>query len=158
MKPVASICYAATMFAAVSFVSTVVAQPAAPSKEIDLHNAAVAIHYHRDSGLMDISWKDGHTITGLASGAVLEDGRSVSSAAYTSHVLEVGQKASDVAGTHVYVVKSTAPGLPELVQRIWLYDKVPAIAVQAELQVKTGSVGYAALRCGDAEGAGQCSA
>ncbi|WP_263376940.1 alpha-galactosidase [Granulicella aggregans] len=125
------------VFALPSFAQSVPAS----SKAIELRGKAVVVHYHRDSGLMDISWNDGHSITGLASGAVLEDGKTVSSTAYSSHVLDAGQKTSTVPGTRVYAVKSTAPGLPNLIQRIWVYDKVSAIAVQAELQAKTGSVG-----------------
>ena len=127
----------------VGFATAAVAQSGAKtfSREIDLHNAVVAVHYHRDSGLLDVAWHDGHKLTGLASGAVLEDGKAVSSANYATHELEPEHKAADVAGTIEYTVRSTSPGMPDLLQHIWLYSHTAAIAVQAELIAKTGSVG-----------------
>src|SRR3981081_4929673 len=61
-------------------------------KEISLRNEFVSVLYHRQSGTMDIVWQDGHKLLGLASSAVLEDGRSLTTTAYPQHDLD---KSSD---------------------------------------------------------------
>src|ERR1700733_3320356 len=58
-----------------------------PETDITLHSQLVSIHYHRQSGTMDIAWQDGHKLLGVTSGAHLEDGRLLSTAAYAGHDL-----------------------------------------------------------------------
>lgn len=87
---------------------------------------------------MDIEWVDGKKLIGLTSGAVLDDGREVSTAAYPAHSLDKPQRLNDA---EVYTIRSTSPGLPDLLQRIWLYDGEPSIAIEAELVSKGAPVG-----------------
>ena len=47
----------------------------------------------------------------------VDDGRQISTAMYPVHSLD---KPQQVPGAEVYTIRSTAPGLPELLQRIWL--------------------------------------
>jgi hypothetical protein len=121
--------------------ATAQANPNNSQQEITIQNQLLTIHYHRQAGTMDIEWRDGHKLLGITSGAQLEDGRQLSTAAYTTHELV---KLPHTAGTvteHEYAIRSTAPGLPELVQRIWLNDGKPWMAIEAELEPKTGTVG-----------------
>ncbi|HTF43382.1 MAG TPA: hypothetical protein VK641_05770 [Terriglobales bacterium] len=123
------------------------AQASGPGHDIMLQNQWVSIRYHRRSGTMDIAWRDGHKLLGITSGAQLEDGRLLSSAAYAEHVPGPAQDivnsapAVGTAAAHEYTIRSTAPGLPTLIQRIWLYDGKPWIAVQAELSPEAGAIG-----------------
>jgi alpha-galactosidase len=86
---------------------------------------------------MDVDWHDGHKLTGVASGALLEDGSTISSTrvcdARTCADLEAIRRGRDDLE---YTVRSTSPGKPDLLQHIWMYRHTPAIAVQAELIAK----------------------
>ena len=84
------------------------------------HKPSVLIRYHRATGRMDIEWSDGKKLVGLISSAVLDDGRQISTASYPAHSLDKPQQVP--ADAEVYTIRSTAPGLPDLLQRIWLYD------------------------------------
>ena len=118
-----------------------------PGRDITLQNQLVSIHYHRQSGTMDIVWQDGHKLLGITSSAHLEDGRLLSSATYTEHELlpPKGLAKSTVAAGMVaaqeYTIRSTAPGMPALLQHIWLYNGKPWIAVEAELSPEAGAIG-----------------
>jgi alpha-galactosidase len=116
-------------------------------RDITLQNQLVNIHYHRQSGTMDIVWQDGHKLLGITSGAHLEDGRLLSTAAYAEHDLDRSKALANsavAAGTsaaHKYTIRSTAPGMPVLLQHIWLYDGKPWIAIEAELSPEAGAIG-----------------
>jgi hypothetical protein len=96
---------------------------------------------------MDIVWRDGHKLLGITSSAHLEDGRLLSSAAYAEHDLERSQEIMDSgvavekSAAQEYTIRSTAPGMPPLLQHIWLYDGKPWIAVEAELSPQAGAIG-----------------
>jgi len=123
--------------------ATAVAHSAATDSgnDIELNNAFVAVRYHRGTGLMDAEWRDGHKLIGIASGALLEDGSALSSSEYATHELLQTAKPSSASGPLEYTVRSSSPGKPDLLQHIWMYPHTAAIAVQAELVQKTGSVG-----------------
>jgi alpha-galactosidase len=110
-------------------------------QEITLHNQLLTLRFHRRTGTMDIEWRDGNNLLGIASGAELADGRRLSTAKYTKHDLETPQDATDNKASHEYTIRNSAPGLPELLQHIWIYDDKPWISVEAELDPKTGEVG-----------------
>ena len=90
---------------------------------------------------MDIEWRDGHRLIGLSSGALLDDGRQLSTSTYTTHELEKSQPAANDTAAREYTIRSTASGLPDLLQHIWLYNNQPAIAIQAELVSKAKPIG-----------------
>src|SRR5882724_3191849 len=77
--------------------ATAQAHPSDPGRDITLQNQLVSIHYHRLSGTMDIAWQDGHKLLGITSGAYLEDGRLLSTAAYAEHNLVPSNANSAVA-------------------------------------------------------------
>jgi alpha-galactosidase len=127
-----------------SFVSSpATAQASPPSREpvVTLQNSFLTIHYHRATGLLDIEWRDGHKLLGLGSGALLEDGRQISAATYSVHEIEKPQRVASPIAAELYTIRSTAPGLPDLIQRIWLSDRQPSLAIEVELVSKQGSVG-----------------
>ncbi len=109
--------------------------------EFTFRSPSVLIRYHRTTGSMDIEWKDGNKLIGLISSALLDDGRQVSTATYTVHELDKPEHISDTAAAHVYTIRSTAPGLPDLVQHIWLYERQPSIAIEVELVSKGTPLG-----------------
>jgi alpha-galactosidase len=117
------------------------------SREITLQDQLVTIHYHRQTGTMDIVWQDGHKLLGITSSAHLEDGRLLSSAAYAKHDLDGSQDIMDSGvavektAAHEYTIRSTSPGMPALLQHIWLYAGKPWIAVEAELSPQAGAIG-----------------
>ncbi|AEU37002.1 carbohydrate binding family 6 [Granulicella mallensis] len=117
------------------------ANPAISQQEIKLQNQLLTIHYHRQTGTMDIEWRDGHKLLGITSGARLEDGRQLSTATYTEHELDRTPHAASATAGHEYTIRSTAPGQPGLLQHIWIYDGKPWIAIEAELDPKDGAVG-----------------
>jgi len=126
--------------------ATAQARSSDPGRDITLQNQLVSIHYHRLSGTMDVAWQDGHKLLGITSSAHLEDGRLLSTAAYAEHNLVPSNANSAVAaaGTaaaHEYTIRSTAPGVPALLQHVWLYDGKPWIAVEAELSPEAGAIG-----------------
>jgi len=114
--------------------------------DITLDNQAVSIHYHRATGLMDIEWRDGKKLLNLSSGAMLDDGRAITTTAYTTHRLNPPQhgnpqhSGSPMAADE-YTIRSSAPGLPDLLQHISLYSNQPSIAIQAELVSKDSPIG-----------------
>lgn len=117
------------------------------SETISLRSDLVTIQYDRKSGTMDILWKDGDKLLGITSGAMLGDGRTVSTANYPDHSLEgvVAGGASGGSAVHdrkrEYTIRSKGPGMPDLLQHIWLYAGKPWIALEAELVQQGGMVG-----------------
>jgi alpha-galactosidase len=88
---------------------------------------------------MDVLWSDGHKLLGIASAAQLQDGRTLSSSGYATHEL-VPVKAG-TAGEQEYSIRSTKPGIPELVQHIRLYEGKPWISIEAELGPDASAIG-----------------
>jgi hypothetical protein len=115
--------------------------PGVSQEEIVIQNDLLAIHYHRQTGSMDIVWRDGQRLLGLTSSAQLEDGRNISTSSYTSHELAKTLHQPSVVAGREFIIQSTAPGLPTILQHIWLHDGRPDIAIDAELEAKTGTVG-----------------
>jgi alpha-galactosidase len=109
------------------------------NKPFEFQNDLVTVRYHREQGTMDVLWRDGHRLLGLTSAAQLADGRTLSTTGYTSH--DLVPEASSGGGMHEYTIRSYAPGIPDLLQHIWLYDQRPWIAVAAELGTDAGKVG-----------------
>jgi hypothetical protein len=117
------------------------------SMEITLRSDLVTVQYDRIAGTMDILWKDGHKLLGIASGATLADGRTLSTVNYADHVLESvepgtagGRRVEHDSGRE-YTIRSTGSGMPALLQHIWLYAGKPWIVVEAELGEQAGIVG-----------------
>jgi alpha-galactosidase len=117
------------------------ANPKISQPEITMQNDLLAIHYHRQTGSMDIVWRDGQKLLGLTSAAQLEDGRKISTSGYTAHELEKPLHPSSAIAGQEYTICSTAAGLPTLLQHIWLQDGKPTVAIEAELEAATGTIG-----------------
>jgi alpha-galactosidase len=115
--------------------------PASTQQEITIQNDLLAIHYHRQAGSMDIVWRDGQKLMGITSAAQLEDGRQISASAYATHELDKPLHAASTVSGQEYTIRSTAAGLPTLLQHIWLHNGKPSISIEAELEAKTGTVG-----------------
>lgn len=109
--------------------------------EFTFHHPSVLIRYHRATGGMDIEWSDGKKLLGISSSALLEDGRQISTASYTVHTLDKPQNIGGAQAAEEYTIRSTAPGLPDFLQHIWLYDGQASIAIEAELVSKGAPVG-----------------
>jgi hypothetical protein len=114
---------------------------ASSHQEMTFQNDVLAVHYHQGSGSMDIVWRDGQKLLGITSAARLEDGRQISTSGYTAHELDKPLHPSTAAVGREYTIRSTAAGLPTLLQHIWLHDGRPSIAVEAELVTETGTIG-----------------
>ena len=127
--------------------ATAQAHSSGKGNDITLQNQLVNIHYHRQSGTMDIVWQDGHKLLGIASGAHLEDGRLLSTDAYAEHDLAPSKALANsaaavgTAGAHKYTIRSNASGMPTLLQHVWLYDGKPWVAIEAELSPEAGAIG-----------------
>lgn len=119
--------------------STAYARPHRQLDTLTFGNDIVRVEYGPHTGTMDLFWHDGHKLLGIYSGAQLADGRTLSSAGYSSHVLEPST-ATD-RGEHDYVVRSSMAGMPDLIQHITLYDGKPWLTIQAELNGEAASVG-----------------
>ncbi len=115
--------------------------------EIVLRSDAVIVRYHRRAGTMDFAWRDGDQLQGITSGAQLANGRLLSTAGYVQHdLVPPGDQAEtdgheEAAGAHEYTIRSSAPGMPEMLQHIWLYDGKPWVSVEAELGPEASAVG-----------------
>jgi alpha-galactosidase len=107
---------------------------------VTFQNNSLSVKYHHSTGLMDIVWHDGHKLLGLSSGAILEDGRKISTTTYHVHEVEKPQRVASPVAAQLYTIRSSAPGLPDIIQRLWLYDDQPSIAIQAELIANSGQV------------------
>jgi alpha-galactosidase len=104
-------------------------------------NELLTIHYHRQTGLMDVEWRDGQKLLGIASGARLADGQQLSTTTYSEHELDKSQSVQNTIGGHEYTIRSTAPGKPYFLQHLWLYDGKPWIAIEAELDPIAAKIG-----------------
>jgi hypothetical protein len=123
--------------------STATGQAISPNSESEFtfHHPSVLVRYHRTTGTMDVEWTGGKKLLGLSSSAVLDDGRQISTTTYIAHTLGKPEHADGAEAAEVYTVRSSAPGLPDILQHIWLYDSQPAIAIEAELVSKGAQVG-----------------
>jgi alpha-galactosidase len=110
---------------------------AANRRDIVLQSELVTVRYHRQTGTMDIVWRDGHKLLGLTSGAQLEDGRSLSTSAYAEHDLDKSRDGSE----DEFTIRSTQPGAPTFLQHIWFYDNKPWIEIECELGPDASAVG-----------------
>jgi alpha-galactosidase len=143
-KPLTAVVGAITLsFLVCCATSRMVAQanPSISEREITIHNEALTIHYHRQTGLMDIEWRAGNKLQNIASSAQLADGRVLSTSMYATHVLDNSKQISNAGTEHEYTIRSTAPGMPGVSQHIWLYDGKPWVAIQAELDSKAAEIG-----------------
>jgi hypothetical protein len=113
----------------------------AHSKDISIGNAAVQIRYHARTGTMDVSWPDGHQLLGVTSAASLSDGRTISTDLYSAHTVTAERSDSAPGQSRVYTIRNSGNGLPDLLQRIWLYEGKPWFAIEAELDKAASSVG-----------------
>jgi len=117
------------------------------SGEITIRNQSVSIAYHRQTGLMDVVWRNGQTLMGIKSRAELADGRVLSVDAYAQHNLDsisahAGEDSKgEASGAHEYTIRSVDPARPAFMQHIWLYDGKPWVAVEAELSPVAGEIG-----------------
>lgn len=127
--------------------SSAAERTAAHAGQIRLQTSFLTLVCHQRTGRIDIVWRDGHKLIGVASGAQLATGTILSTAAYSSHDLEEPRNgASDEAGSHKpavreITIRSSSPGLPDILQHIWLYDDQPAVSIQAELGRDAGMAG-----------------
>jgi hypothetical protein len=127
-----------------SFITTRARAQANPSvslQEIKFQNESLTIHYHRQTGLMDIEWRDGQKLLNISSGARLADGQLLSTTTYSAHELEKPQPTQNLTGEHEYTICSTAPGMPDFLQHLWLYKGKPWIALEAEIDSKAAEIG-----------------
>jgi alpha-galactosidase len=115
------------------------ARSGANSSPLSFQSDLVTIRYYRQSGTMDVLWRDGHKLLGVSSAVQLEDGRTLSSTTYTTH--ELVPETSVPAGAQEYTVRSSSTGTPALLQHIWLYGGHPWIAVEAELESESAKIG-----------------
>jgi len=90
---------------------------------------------------MNVEWRDGHKLNGIASGARLEDGRSPITSSYKSHELLLSSTVKNAGAVHRYTILSRAPGLPDLLQHIWLDNDKPWFAIDAEFDSKSEVIG-----------------
>jgi hypothetical protein len=111
------------------------------AEKIVLHNGPLVVVCDRSTGRMEIHWKDGHALTGIASGAALEDGRRVLTQDYAEHVLETDAGAQEAKGSRRFTVVSRKAGLPELRRHIWLHEGKPWLWMQVELEDAAGRIG-----------------
>lgn len=117
------------------------AKPSTLTPDVILHGDSLVLRLRQESGLIDIEWQDGHKLLGLSSGAILEDGRKLTTTLYTTHSLEMGQHITNPLAAQIYTIRHTSPGMPTLLQRLWVYDSRPALAMDAELVSDHGSIG-----------------
>ena len=129
--------------ATICFVASVHAKrtPAPEKGEIVLQNQFVTVAYHINTGAMDVTWRDGHKLRNLQSGAQLADGRTLTTSAYQRHVLGKDVQIDKATSSHEYTITSSAADKPSLLQHIWIYDDKPSIAIAAELEGEAASIG-----------------
>src|ERR1700727_929542 len=127
--------------------ATAQAHSSDPGRDITLQNQLVTLNYHSQFGTMDIVWQDGHKLLGITSSVHLEDGRLLSTGSYAEHELVPSKALANsavavgISGAREYTIRSTASGMPALLQHIWLYDGKPWIAIEAELSPEAGAIG-----------------
>ncbi len=111
------------------------------SKEIVLRSELVTVRYDRQSGKLDLLWKDSHKLLGIRSAAQLADGSTLVTTAYSEHALQGGDAARHATGEHEYTIRSTKSGTSSLLQHIWLYDGKPWVSIEAELDAEASKTG-----------------
>jgi alpha-galactosidase len=121
--------------------ATAQATPSVSSQEITFQNESLTIHYHRQTGLMDIEWRDGQKLLNISSGALLADGQLLSTTTYSAHELEKPQPTHNLTDEREYTIRSTAPGMPDFLQHLWLDKGKPWIALEAEIGSKAAEIG-----------------
>ena len=127
-----------------SFITTRARAQANPSvslQEITFQNESLTIHYHRQTGLMDIEWRDGQKLLNISSGARLANGQLLSTTTYSAHELETLQPTQHPTEEHEYTIRSTATGMPDFLQHLWLSKDRPWIALEAEIDSKAAETG-----------------
>ena len=92
---------------------------------------------------MDILWRDGHKLLGIASGAQLANGTVLSTTGYSTHELEPQDSANAETSSNVpeYTIRSTGPRLPDMLQRIRLEEGKPVISIEAEFGGNASAIG-----------------
>ncbi|AXC09731.1 Alpha-galactosidase [Acidisarcina polymorpha] len=129
----------AVVAASIFLMSQAHARPGAIETPLSFENDLVTVRYDRQTGTMDVLWRDGHKLLGISSAAQLSDGRTLSSTTYSAHELIPGMTVS--AGEREYTIRSSSATSPALLQHIWLYDGHPWIAVEAELEPEAARKG-----------------
>jgi alpha-galactosidase len=109
--------------------------------EVTLQNQLVTVEYHTQTGKMDVVWQDGHKLLNLESGAELANRQRLATSAYSIHSLENTPDSGKSSSSHEYTIRNTSPGKPDLLQRVWLYDDMPWIAIEAELAPQASAIG-----------------
>jgi len=111
-------------------------------KEVIIQNDSVTVRVNRKDGSLDVLWRDGNKLLGVASAAQLEDGRSVSTTDYATHSMEPESgSGAGVPGSHAYTIRSAKAGMPDLLRHVWLFDGKPWIAIEAELTLDAAKTG-----------------
>jgi alpha-galactosidase len=113
-------------------------------QSITLRSKLVTVAYHRATGTIDIAWRSGPRLLAITSGAQLANGLVLSTAVYSTHILEGA--AADRSGdsdhsVREYTIRSTGAGLPDFFQHIWISDDRPSISMQAELGPEASAIG-----------------
>lgn len=105
----------------------------ASGRDVTLQNPYVMVRYHMATGRIEIVWSNGSRLRKVESGAQLADGRSLITSAYARHEL-VKQPVNGGSGnTREITIRSTSPGMPELLQHIAIAVSKPWVSIQAEL-------------------------
>lgn len=131
-----SVCIrSARIVSAAFFFGLTLAVPFAVAQQSDFGTGGpVTVHVGTSDGTIDLHWRDGSLIQGLASSVTLVDGRTLTTTDYTTHTVVVGQ----VRELTVYHKKA---GLPEFIQHIWFPAGKPWVEVQSELSPEAGRIG-----------------
>jgi alpha-galactosidase len=81
--------------------------------DVVIENQFVSVHYHMRTGRMDVAWRDGHKLLDLESGTELANGRSLTTSAYSTHILE---KQSPAAPAHGAITVELMPAESKLLE------------------------------------------
>lgn len=108
--------------------------------EITLQTQFLKLDYQK-SGKIDILWRNGTKLLGLESGAQLTDGRVLITSAYPTHEVVRESVRSGGDNTHDITIRSSAAGMPALLQHITVPDGQPWISIQAELDRDASAIG-----------------
>jgi alpha-galactosidase len=121
---------------------------AARGGEIRFQSDLITVRYHARTGTMDVAWQDGRELRGITSAAQLGDGQQLSSSQYRDHTLVPAADANSSSPlqtlapkTHEYTIRNSGPGMPDLLQHVWLYDGKPELVIQAELGREASIIG-----------------
>jgi hypothetical protein len=122
-------------------VSAEIQPPSIRNDEITLRAGVVTVRYHTHTGTMDVIWQDGHKLLNIESRVELADGRRLTTSEYSAHVLESPAGTGRPSVSREYTIRSTSPGVPTLLQHIWLSDMKPSISIEAELGPEASTIG-----------------